>query len=220
MGEKTGTLVDLGGAVFAHCAAILLYTIHMSYIIGIDEAGRGPLAGPVAVGAVIAPQNFQFSIFKNLKDSKKLSEKRREEIFAQMQLLKREGALDFSVALVSHTIIDTKGISYAIRQGIKGVLNKLCQDPTGAIIKLDGGLKAPEEFQDQETLIKGDELVPAISLASIAAKVTRDRHMRVVSRQYPVYGLEIHKGYGTKMHMDCLKIHGLSPVHRRTFVKF
>lgn len=189
----------------------------MTHIIGIDEAGRGPLAGPVAVGACAVPHDFDFSVFENLKDSKKLSEKRREEIFMQMQTLKKEGKLNFSVALVSHTTIDSKGISHAIREGIRGVLHKLSLDPASVSIKLDGGLRAPDEFEVQETLIKGDELVPAISLASIAAKVTRDRHMTKLAAEYPDYGFEVHKGYGTKSHRLSIQKHGFSPVHRKTF---
>ncbi len=191
----------------------------MNYIIGIDEAGRGPLAGPVSIGACMVPLNFDFSIFYNLKDSKKLSEKRREEIFEQMKVLKKEGALDFSVALVPHTIIDSRGISHAIREGIKGVLQKLKAEPKTVKIFLDGSLKAPEEFLNQETIIKGDELVPAISLASIVAKVTRDRYMVKAGREFPEYGFEIHKGYGTKKHGELIALHGPCEMHRKSFLK-
>ncbi|MES2059819.1 MAG: ribonuclease HII [Patescibacteria group bacterium] len=187
------------------------------HIIGIDEAGRGPLAGPVAVGVCAVEENFDFSIFENLKDSKKLTEKRREEIFEQMKLLKKEGKLNFSVALVPHTIIDSLGISHAIREGIKGVLQKISSDPKSCKIFLDGSLKAPAEFLNQETVIKGDEKIPAISLASIAAKVTRDRHMVEMSREYSVYGFEIHKGYGTKAHLAAIKANGVSAIHRQSF---
>ncbi len=191
----------------------------ITHIIGIDEAGRGPLAGPVAVGACMVSEDFGFSIFKNLKDSKKLSEKRREEIFREMQVLKKEGKINFSVALVSHKTIDERGISFAIREGIKGVLQKLGARPQTVKIFLDGSLKAPEEFTDQETIIKGDELVPAISLASIAAKVTRDRHMVKLAETYPEYGFEIHKGYGTKKHGEQIALHGPCDLHRKTFLK-
>lgn len=189
------------------------------HIIGIDEAGRGPLAGPVAVGAVAMPENFNYKIFGILKDSKKLSEKRREEIFAQMQVLKKESKMNFSVALVSNKVIDERGIVFAIRKGIEGTLKKLNIDSTNSIVKLDGSLKAPEEFLDQETIIKGDEKIPIISLASIAAKVTRDRHMVEMSRQYPVYSFEVHKGYGTAKHQASIKLKGLCEIHRRTFIK-
>ena len=186
-------------------------------IIGIDEAGRGPLAGPVAVGACALPENFDCKIFGLLRDSKKLSEKRREEIFAQMQALKKEGALNFSVALVSNKIIDDHGIVFAIKKGIEGVLQKLNLDPRNAMVNLDGGLKAPKEYLNQETIIKGDEKIPAIALASIAAKVTRDRYMKEASKECGGYGFEVHKGYGTKAHLVCIREKGLSAIHRKTF---
>jgi ribonuclease HII len=189
------------------------------HILGIDEAGRGPLAGPVSIGACVIPHDFDFSVFLNLKDSKKLSEKRREEIFLQMQTLKKEGKLDFSVALVSHTYIDSEGISFAIRKGIEGVLQKLKANPEITKIFLDGSLKAPEQFLNQETIIKGDELVPAISLASIAAKVTRDRHMIKIAETYPEYSFEVHKGYGTSKHIKMIAEKGLCEIHRRSFTR-
>lgn len=186
-------------------------------IVGVDEAGRGPLAGPVAVGVCVVDSNFNFSIFDNLKDSKKLSERRREEIFNIMVDLKKSGELNFAVALVSHNIIDTKGISYAIREGIKGALNRLKVDLSSKIF-LDGSLKAPEDFVYQKTIIKGDELVPVISLASIAAKVTRDKYMKKLAKDYPEYGFEIHKGYGTKFHKEAILKYGPSTIHRKTFL--
>ncbi|HEY4512415.1 MAG TPA: ribonuclease HII [Candidatus Paceibacterota bacterium] len=186
-------------------------------IIGIDEAGRGPLAGPVAVGVCSVPENFDYKFFGLLKDSKKLSEKRREEIFTQMQVLKKEGKINFSVALVSNKVIDTRGISFAIKKGIEGVLQKISANPKSCQIFLDGSLKAPAEFINQETIIKGDEKIPIISLASIAAKVTRDRHMVEMSRKYPVYSFEVHKGYGTRVHLSQIKKLGLSPIHRKSF---
>lgn len=188
-------------------------------IIGIDEAGRGPLAGPVAVGACAVPENFDYKIFGILKDSKKLSEKRREEIFAQMQILKKDGKINFSVALVSNKVIDERGIVFAIRKGIEGTLKKLNIDSTNSIVKLDGSLKAPEEFINQETIIKGDEKIPIISLASIAAKVTRDRHMKELAKLHTGYDFEVHKGYGTKRHQNCIQKNGLCEIHRKTFLK-
>jgi len=191
----------------------------ISYIIGIDEAGRGPLAGPVAVGACVVPLDFDFSIFKNLKDSKRLSEKRREEIFTQMQQMKKQRLLDYSVALVSNKVIDERAITFAIMTGIEGVLKKINLDPKIVAVKLDGGLKAPEEYIDQETLIKGDELVPAISLASIAAKVTRDRYMVKLALEHPGYGFEIHKGYGTAKHCQSIRALNICPAHRKSFTQ-
>ncbi len=191
----------------------------IDYIIGIDEAGRGPLAGPVSVGICIAPVDFDFTIFKNLKDSKKLSEKRRVEVLAQMKELQTSKTINFSVALVSNKMIDDKGIVFAITSAINVLLNKIKIEPSKVRILLDGGLRAPDEYLYQETIIKGDEKEPVISLASIAAKVTRDNHMVRLAKDYPEYGFEIHKGYGTKVHRERIAKYGLSVVHRRTFCK-
>jgi ribonuclease HII len=189
----------------------------VDYIIGIDEAGRGPLAGPVAIGLCVVPVGFDFSIFNNLKDSKKLSEKRREEVFSQMKVLQKEKKLNFGVALVSNNIIDDRGISFAINSGIEGLLKKVKIDTKSVRVLLDGGLKAPQEYTNQETIIKGDEKEAVISLASICAKVMRDHHMTKLALEYPEYGFDIHKGYGTKKHIEVIKKYGLSIVHRRSF---
>lgn len=192
--------------------------------IGIDEAGRGPLAGPVSVGAILVRHDFDFSIFKNLKDSKKLSEARREEFFtlinhlsSQKQKNHEPNWIRFAVVLVSHKIIDKKGISFAIRSGIDSILKKLSPNIKQTKIFLDGSLKAPAIFT-QETIIKGDEKIPVISLASITAKVTRDRHMNKISKKYPVFDFHIHKGYGTQAHIEAIKKHGASDIHRQSFI--
>lgn len=190
----------------------------MNYIVGIDEAGRGPLAGPVAVGICKVPADFDFAIFPNLKDSKKLSEKKREEFFEKMNQLKKEGILDFTVALVSNNTIDRSGIVFAIKSGIKDILQKLSISFDDMIF-LDGGLVTGNEYKNQKTVIKGDELIPVISLASIAAKVSRDRYMKKISKDFPEYGFEVHKGYGTKKHIVMVKKYGLSQIHRRSFCR-
>lgn len=197
----------------------------MKYVVGIDEAGRGPLAGPVAVGVVLdqrlktKDQKFLEEYFPKLKDSKKLSEKRREEYFEVLQKLKKEGIIDFAVALVPASIIDNKGIVYAIQKGIEGCLAKFDIDPALGIVLLDGGLKAPSQFISQETIIKGDESEPIISLASIVAKVTRDRKMVELAKEYPEYGFEVHKGYGTAMHCKIIREKGVCEIHRVSFCK-
>jgi len=187
-------------------------------IIGIDEAGRGPLAGPVAVGAVMFSKNEKFN-FTGLADSKKLTPLHREVWFKKIKVWHKEGKLQFAVALVSNTVIDKKGIVPAINLGIERCLKKLNVNPKHTHVFLDGGLKAPAYFTNQETIIKGDEKIPAISLASITAKVTRDKRMVTVSKIYPHYGFETHKGYGTKIHADAISKHGISKIHRKSFLK-
>lgn len=187
-------------------------------IVGIDEAGRGPLAGPVAVGAVVFSNRARFDV-TGLADSKKLSPLRREEWFRKIKIWQKEGTLRFAVSLVSNTVIDKKGIVPAIQLGIERCLSKLEVNPKHTKVFLDGGLKAPREFINQETIIKGDEKIPAIALASIAAKVTRDKKMKVLSKIYPQYGFEIHKGYGTLAHRKALKKHKATGIHRKSFLK-
>ncbi len=196
--------------------------MQLKYIIGVDEAGRGPLAGPVAVGAVAIPERFnEWPLKRGLRDSKKLSEKKREEVFAWMKSQKN---IKMSVALVSQEVIDKEGIVQAIKKGIAGTLTKLLANVPGEFwnireveVLLDGGLRAPDEFVNQKTIVRGDEKELAIALASIAAKVTRDRHMCRIADKYPEYGLEKHKGYGTKAHIEAIKKHGLTKIHRKSF---
>ncbi len=187
-------------------------------IVGIDEAGRGPLAGPVAVGVVWISPRAKLS-YIGLTDSKKLSEKKREEWFRKMKEWQKEGKIRCAVTLVSHGVIDTKGIVYAVKLGIKKGLQKIDADPKRVEVLLDGALSAPVEFTKQQTIIKGDEKIPAISLASIAAKVTRDKKMKSLSKKYPQYGFEIHKGYGTLAHRNALAQYGVSKIHRISFIK-
>lgn len=194
------------------------------YIVGIDEVGRGPLAGPVAVGACLISvskiKSFQAKgFFKGIKDSKKLSEKKREEWLDKIEELKVKGDLDYSVFFISNAIIDKKGISQCIKSAIKNSLKKLKAEPSKTMVLLDGGLKAPEEFIYQKTIIKGDEKEPIISLASIAAKVARDHKMVQYSKKFPQYGFEIHKGYGTLLHRQKIRENGLSELHRKSFCK-
>jgi ribonuclease HII len=190
----------------------------MKYIVGVDEAGRGPLAGPVSVGVVVVRQGFDFTVFKKLRDSKKLSVKKRKEFFALIKQMHKHKKLSFAVSLVSEKIIDTKGISFAIRKGVEQNFKKLSISKHTDVY-LDGSLKAPADFKNQETIIKGDEKIPVISLASICAKVTRDEYMVKMAKKYPEYGFDIHKGYGTRKHYQCIKKYGVSTVHRKSFCK-
>ncbi|KND51058.1 MAG: ribonuclease HII [Parcubacteria bacterium C7867-007] len=190
----------------------------MAYIVGVDEAGRGPLAGPVAVGVVKIAEGYDLlEVFPGLNDSKKLSEKKRELLFLKLQEEIKKGNVQAVVCLSSEKMIDEKGIAFAIRHALARGVRKLMPDPMEGKVYLDGSLKAPPEYS-QETIIGGDATIPAIMLASVAAKVTRDRLMKKLATEYPLYGFEIHKGYGTKMHMLALREHGLCAIHRASFI--
>jgi ribonuclease HII len=186
------------------------------YEVGVDEAGRGPLAGPVAVGLVKVPVDFDWDVIPGVGDSKKVSALKRQVIFDCAKQLKKEGKLNFVVVMASAQEIDAKGIAVVIRALIAKGLAKLDSSPQECFIKLDGSLRAPVEFS-QETIIKGDSKELAIGLASICAKETRDREMELLAKQYPGYGLEVHKGYGTKLHRQLIYKNGLSHVHRTTY---
>ncbi len=190
------------------------------FFIGIDEAGRGPLAGPVAVGLVVFRNDFDKKLLREIKnkDSKKLSPEKRQEWFLKIKQWKKEKKLDFHVALISSNIIDTKGISHAIRKGIAECLKKVKADPKDSLVLLDGSLKAPKEFIFQKTIIKGDEKEQIIGLASIVAKVTRDKKMVGFSKILPKYGFERHKGYGTLVHRQLIKKYGPTKIHRQSFI--
>jgi ribonuclease HII len=193
--------------------------IKVTHIVGIDEVGRGPLAGPVTLCACRVEHGFDFDHFKGIKDSKKLSPQRREEWFLKISNLKSRGLLEFALSSVSAAEIDAIGISRAIEKAIHECLNALKLDSDTTKIVLDGSLRAPKRFSMQETIIKGDEKVPLISAASIIAKVMRDRFMEEQGRIYPDYGFEGHKGYGTAAHMLAIRTRGILPIHRRTFLK-
>ena len=184
------------------------------FLVGIDEVGRGPIAGPVAVGAVLVPRSFSRSFFKGLKDSKELTAGAREWWCARVE----KKNIPYAVSMVSPRIIDTRGIVPAIELALSRALSKLAPDPQQTYILLDGGLKAPPHFPYQRTIIKGDGRIPVIKLASVMAKVTRDQHMRRQARAYPEYRFDQHKGYGTRAHYDCIDSYGLCDLHRKTFV--
>lgn len=195
------------------------------YVIGIDEAGRGPLAGPVAVAAVsdngTSPALVQPLVQPRagLRDSKKLSSKKREWWFRWLKQKKKSGQLKFTVSLVGEKTIDRMGIVKAVKIGVERCLKRLDLNPKQCQILLDGSLQAPKIYQNQKTIIRGDEQVPIIMLASIAAKVRRDRRMIKLARVYSNYNFEIHKGYGTAKHYQALRQNGLSSIHRRSFLK-
>ncbi len=193
------------------------------YEIGIDEAGRGPLAGPVAVGAVVfktTKKNGLKRVFKKIrgKDSKKLTARDREKWFEIIKTEEEKGNLQFAVSFVGARIIDKRGIVFAIKTALAQSLKKINANPKSAKVLLDGGLHAPQKYQHQKTIIRGDESELSISLASIAAKVLRDRKMVRLAQKYSAYGFDKHKGYGTKYHCEQIIKHGPSHEHRISFL--
>lgn len=193
------------------------------YTIGIDEVGRGPIAGPLVVCACAVKKGTEvLSLFPKgiLRDSKKLTEKVRIAIVEQLQSLTDSQEIFFGIGEVSAERLDEIGLSNAIKEALTSALHKLHTQgiPKSTFIFLDGSLKADESYQ-QETVIKGDEKIQEIALASIIAKVYRDTLMKKVADAYPLYGFENHVGYGTKMHYDAIREHGLTPLHRRSFLK-
>jgi ribonuclease HII len=193
-----------------------LMKIDYKYIIGIDEAGRGPLAGPVAVGAVLFEKDeYEKFVAGKGRSSRSVAERGG---YVQGKVLDNND-FRFSVAFSSNKVIDTKGIVRAIDMAIEKIFAGFKLNPEECLILLDGNLKAPKEFKNQKTIIKGDEKEPVISLASIVAKVSRDMYIVKLSEKYREFGFEQHKGYGTKLHYEMIEKHGLCNIHRRTFLK-
>lgn len=185
---------------------------------GVDEAGRGPLAGPVAVGVVAVPLGFDVrKEFPTVADSKLLSRQKREAIFDKVEWRAARGDLQFVVQFSDHRYIDEHGITKAVEAAVFSGVRAVCAPRQGAVM-LDGLLKAPPRYS-QRTVIGGDLRVPIISLASILAKVVRDRTMENFSVFYPEYGFESHKGYGTQEHRFAIRKHGLCAIHRRSYCK-
>lgn len=179
-------------------------------VCGIDEAGRGPLAGPVVAGACILPADCQILY---LNDSKKLSEKRREALFEEI----KEKAAAFNVGIVSPAVIDEINILQATYEAMRQAVSKL---PVTPDIFLNDAVIIPGiEENRQVKIIKGDAKSVSIAAASILAKVTRDHMMAEYDSLYPQYGFAKHKGYGTKAHLDAIREYGMCPIHRRSFLK-
>ena len=181
---------------------------HFSYICGIDEAGRGPLAGPVVAGAVVLPKDCRI-LYVN--DSKKLSEKKREMLY---DVILNE-AVSVGVGIVSPERIDEINILNATYEAMREAINNLTVKPD---ILLNDAVTIPGVDIEQVPIIKGDAKSLSIASASIIAKVTRDRLMYHYDELYPEYGFAKHKGYGTKLHTDVLKEIGPCPIHRKTFI--
>lgn len=189
------------------------------YLIGIDEVGRGPIAGPVAVGAFVFLKSDAKKFFMGVKESKQLKEEKREEWYAKILEAQKLGLINFAVTFQSEKIIDNKGLSFAIKKALATSLIKLKIKPEEALVLLDGGLHAPAEYKNQKTIIKGDVKEQVIALASICAKVQRDRKMRQWAKKYSEYGFDINKGYGTAKHYQVIRKYGLTPLHRRSFLQ-
>lgn len=190
------------------------------WVIGIDEVGRGPLAGPVTVCAVAVPyKHYKKELYPGLTDSKQMTPKNRERIYLDIQCLKERFGIQYACASRTASVIDSKGIAASIRACIKTTLKKLALDPEECLVLLDGGLKAPLEYVRQKTIIKGDTSEPVISLASVIAKVMRDAVMVRLHKKYPHFNWKTNKGYGTLAHRIALTIHGTSPLHRATFLR-
>lgn len=182
---------------------------HVGYICGIDEVGRGPLAGPVVAGAVILPEDCQILY---LNDSKKLSEKKREELYEIIM----EQAVAVGIGYASHTRIDEINILQATYEAMREAISKLSVRPQ---ILLNDAVTIPMVEIPQVPIIKGDAKSVSIAAASIVAKVTRDRLMVKYSELMPEYGFASNKGYGSQEHIEALKKYGPSSIHRKTFIK-
>lgn len=179
------------------------------YIAGVDEAGRGPLAGPVYAAAVILPRDIRLD---GINDSKKLSPKKREELFDEIT----EKAIGYSIFSVDEKTIDEINILRATYMAMNGAVNLLSPKPDYVIID---GNSIRDMLIPHETIVKGDAKSISIAAASILAKVARDRYITEMAELYPEYGFEKHKGYGTKEHTEAILKYGASPIHRKTFLK-
>lgn len=197
----------------------------MSLVVGVDEAGRGALAGPVCVGVVLMPSGFDwrevFALVTRkgqpaLRDSKKLSAQQRETLY---EYIVAHGRLKHAHALVSAETIDTIGIVNATNEAAICALQGVGADAERVEVLLDAGLRVPGHW-NQSSFVRGDETIPVIALASIVAKVERDRFMVAEAAvKYPHYGLEEHKGYGTLSHRRAIQNYGLSAIHRSSFCR-
>ncbi len=191
-------------------------------VVGVDEAGRGPIAGPLSVAALCIKASLKlndtpYSYLKGnpFRDSKKLTEKIRKEIY---ESLLNDESIEFYHIFISAKEIDKIGISKALRKSVESLLSNFDSEKNKLKALLDGALRAPDIY-DWESIKRGDEKFLEIALASIVAKVKRDNYMIKVSKKYPQYNFEKHKGYGTKAHFEAIKKHGTCPEHRKSFLK-
>ena len=198
----------------------------LKYMIGIDEVGRGPLAGPVCVAAFAIPISTYEEVMDQalketdipIRDSKQLTKLQRIKWYQYLKTKKKEGIFNYSISYMSSAKIDKIGISKCIEKALNRSLSSLGINPVECIVYLDGGLHAKSEYVNQLTVIKGDELYPVISFASIIAKVSRDKRMCNLIKKYPNHGFENNVGYGTKSHYEAIKEHGQTPIHRKSYI--
>jgi len=184
------------------------YSEGIQYIAGIDEAGRGPLAGPVVAAAVILPEGV--TIY-GLDDSKKLTAKRREELYGEIE----QKALSYGIGIVDEKCIDEINIVNAVKMAMKTAIEALRPQPELLLID---AMKLEDCPIKQQSIIKGDSLSISIAAASVMAKVTRDRIMDKYGEKYPLYGFQKHKGYGTREHIHAIKKYGICPIHRISYI--
>ncbi len=186
-----------------------LYNSGYDLICGIDEAGRGPLAGPVCAAAVILPKGL---VIEGVNDSKKLSEKKRTILYDEII----KNAIAYSVQFVFQDVIDEINIRQATHLAMDNAVRSLSSSPS--ILLIDGNDNIRFEGYESRYIVKGDSNSHTIAAASILAKVTRDRYMIEIAKKYPEYGFERHKGYGTKAHCEAIQKYGVLPIHRKTFM--
>lgn len=182
------------------------------FVVGVDEAGRGPLAGPVVAAAVLIEREDQ--VVGTVRDSKKMTQKQRDEAFEQI----KEISTAFGIGIVDAGEIDRLGIKYAVKEAMLRAVKEL-EEKIGESVEYiisDGGIYLLDGYE-MESINHGDLLHYSISAASVLAKVTRDRVMLEYSKKYPEYGFEKHVGYGTKQHLDCIQKYGICDIHRRSF---
>lgn len=197
-----------------------LHSRGIKHIAGVDEVGRGPLAGPVVTAAVVLPEDFDVP---GIDDSKKLSEKKREELYRVIM----EKSLAVGIGEASHSTIDEINILQATKKAMKMAVENAEEDLRRRSSKTDENIdyvlldavKLEDLDKPQESIVKGDSKVLCIAAASIIAKVTRDRMMVEFAAKYPHYAFESNKGYGTKAHYEGIKEQGICPIHRRSFLK-
>lgn len=186
-----------------------LRQIRGDFICGVDEAGRGPLAGPVACAAVVMPP---FTVIEGLTDSKRMTDRQRQRVFEIINKM----AVSCTVVLIDNEEIDRLNILNATLKGMRQAVESLNIKPDYTIVD---GNKVPAGIADAEAVVKGDGISGCIAAASVVAKVVRDRFMLKMDKQYPEYHFAQHKGYPTKLHYEMIEKHGITPIHRKTFLK-